>query len=169
MSAALLSHMRAWAPLPLRLALGFGFVYHGYPKLFTVEGNESLAGMLAGLGIPAPAVGAYLIGGFEFFGGILLLLGFGVRIVSGIGAVEMAVAAYLVHWSAGFNFMNVTGTTADGAMQFGLPGYEVNVLYIAGFLSLALSGSGPLSVPPLSHRVQEPEEVTPEPEPTYAG
>jgi putative oxidoreductase len=151
----------------LRFALGFGFVYHGCPKLFTVEGNESLAGMLAGLGIPAPALSAYLIGGFEFFGGILLLLGFGVRIVSGIGAVEMAVAAYSVHWSAGFNFMNVTGTTADGAMEFGLPGYEVNVLYIAGFLALALSGSGPLSLPPLTHRADEPEELTPEPAPTH--
>jgi uncharacterized membrane protein YphA (DoxX/SURF4 family) len=55
------------------------------------------------------------------------------------------------------------------AALLGLPGYEVNVLYIAGFLSLALSGSGPLSVPPLGHRAQKPEEVAPEPEPTHAG
>ncbi len=27
-----------WAPLPLRLILGFGFVYHGFPKLLQHEG-----------------------------------------------------------------------------------------------------------------------------------
>ena len=135
------------APIPLRLVLGFGFLVHGYPKLFTAEGNEGLVGMLTGIGMPAPGLSAYLVGAFEFFGGILLILGVGVRVISALGVVEMLVAAVLVHWPAGFDFMNVTGTTETGAMQFGLPGYEVNLLYVAGFLSLLVSGAGTLALP----------------------
>lgn len=141
------TRLQSFAPVPLRLLLGLGFVYHGYPKLFTGEGNESFAGMLSGIGAPLPELSAYAVGGFEFFGGILLLLGVAVRTVAALGVIEMIVAAVTVHWPAGFNFLNVTGTAPDGSMQFGLPGYEVNVLYIAGFLSLLISGAGAFGMP----------------------
>ena len=49
-----------WASLPLRLILGFGFAYHGYPKLF--GGHDGFAGMLTNLGIPAPGLMAWLVG-----------------------------------------------------------------------------------------------------------
>ena len=155
------NRIRSWAPIPLRLALGFGLLFHGYPKLFTAEGNASFVGMLAGIGVPAPGLSAYLIGAFEFFGGILLVLGVGVRVISALGAIEMLVAAVLVHWPAGFNFMNVTGTTETGAMQFGLPGYEVNLLYMAGFTSLVISGAGALALP--SVRQDDYSRAAPEP------
>jgi putative oxidoreductase len=35
--------------------------------------------------------------------------------------------------------------TAEGP-QFGPPGYEINLLYIAGLLALILGGAGPLSI-----------------------
>jgi len=152
--------LRSFAPIPLRLMLGFGFLVHGYPKLFTGEGNEGFVGMLEGIGVPAPGLNAYLIGGLEFFGGILLILGVGVRVISALGAAEMLVAAALVHWPAGFNFLNVTGMTDAGAMQFGMPGYEVNLLYIAGFLSLMISGAGRLSLP--SVRQEDVVQAAPE-------
>jgi putative oxidoreductase len=147
MQPTMQDRLQHFAPVPLRLMLGFGFLLHGYPKLFTGEGNESFAGMLSGLGVPAPGLNAYLLGGFEFFGGILLLLGVAVRVVSSLSTINMLVAAALVHWPAGFNFMNVTGVTESGQMQFGLPGYEVNLLYIAGFVSLVISGAGGFAVP----------------------
>lgn len=165
--------LRAWAPLPLRLALGFGLLFHGYPKLFTGEGSDSFAGMLAGIGVPAPGLSAYLIGAFEFFGGILLLLGVSVRVVSALGAVEMVVAAVTVHAPAGFNFLNNVGMTETGEPVFGLPGYEVNVVYLAGFLSLLLMGSGPLGLPSVRGNVEaertEAEQPASEPEPTHVG
>jgi putative oxidoreductase len=148
----------AFAPFPLRLLLGFGFVYHGYPKLFTGEGNESFEGMLSGMGVPLSELSAYAIGGFEFFGGIVLVLGVAVRTVAALGVIEMIVAAVTVHWTAGFDFLNVAGTASDGSMQFGLPGYEVNVLYIAGFLSLLLSGAGAFGLPRI--RIRD-EHATP--------
>ena len=166
------ARLQSVAPVPLRLVLGFGFLVHGYPKLFTAEGNEGFVGMLSSIGMPAPGLSAYLIGAFMFFGGILLILGVGVRVISALGAVGMLVSAVLVQWPAGFSSMNVTGAMDTGATQYGLPGYEVNLLYVAGFLSLLISGAGTLSVPSVRRagdargapepRIEEPPEEHPE-------
>ena len=64
-----------WAPLPLRLMIGVGFMYHGYPKLFTSEGHGAFVGMLQNIGIPAPGVAAWGVGVVEFVGGLALVLG----------------------------------------------------------------------------------------------
>jgi putative oxidoreductase len=45
----------------------------------------------------------------------------------------------------GFSAVNTIGMTADGP-SFGPPGYEVNLLYIAGLISLTLGGGGALSI-----------------------
>lgn len=137
---------RSLAPIPLRLILGSGFMYHGFPKLFSAGGHQNFVGMLQGSGMPAPELTAWAVGGFEFFGGLALVVGAFTAAISVLGAVEMAVAALLVHLPAGFNFLNITGQTETGAPIFGIPGYEVNLLYIAGFLALALGGAGALSV-----------------------
>lgn len=147
MTAPWKNRLQSFAPVPLRWMIGAAFLIHGYPKLFTAEGNQAFVGMLAGIGVPVAGLTAYLIGAFEFFGGILLILGVGVRTVSLLGIIEMLVAAALVHLPAGFNFIHVTGTTDAGAPQFGLPGFEVNLLYLAGFLSLLISGAGRLGLP----------------------
>ena len=31
---------KRWAPLPLRIMLGVGFLYHGWPKVFSSQGHE---------------------------------------------------------------------------------------------------------------------------------
>ncbi len=146
------NRLQSFAPVPLRWMIGVALLIHGYPKLFTADGNQAFAGMLAGISIPGPGLSAYLIGAFEFFGGILLILGVAVRVVSFLGAIEMLVAAALVHAPAGFNFIHVIGTTEAGGEQFGLPGYEVNLLYLAGFLSLLISGAGRLGLPSVRGR-----------------
>ena len=45
-----LAMARRWAPLPLRLIVGYGFIAHGYAKL--MRGPESFAGVLHVLGVP---------------------------------------------------------------------------------------------------------------------
>lgn len=131
-------------PLPLRLMLGFGFLYHGVPKL-TPSGHQDLVGMLQGIGIPLPEAMAWATGIFEALGGAMLILGLWVVPVAAIGVVEMAVAMFTVHLPHGFNFLNITGMTEAGP-EFGMPGYEVNLLYIAGFLTLMLLGAGAASL-----------------------
>lgn len=133
-----------WAAMPLRLVLGFGFLYHGLPKL-TGAGHEMIAGMLQSIGIPAAGLMGWIVALVEVIGGAALISGAFTTIVSALLLVEMVVAMFTVHWSAGFNFINITGMTEQGP-QFGLPGYEVNLLYIAGLAALMLLGATHLSV-----------------------
>ena len=55
-----------------------------------------------GLGLPFPAVMAYLAWGAEYFGAILLLLGLAVRWISIPLMITMLVAAFSVHWQNGW-------------------------------------------------------------------
>ncbi len=139
---------RSWseyASLPLRILLGFGFAYHGFPKLFSSQGHAMFLGMLQNIGVPGAGLASWLVGIVEFFGGLLLIAGAFVTIISILGIINMLVAMFTVHLPQGFNFLNITGMGEAGP-TFGMPGYEVNVLYIAGFLALALAGAGTLSV-----------------------
>ncbi len=138
-------HWSEWAPIPLRLVLGFGFMYHGFPKLFDAEERQGTIGMFEGMGIPAPEASVWLVGIVEFFGGLALILGAFVVIVAALGVIDMLVAMFVVHLPSGFNFMNITDMGPEGP-EFGMPGYEVNLLYVAGFLALMLGGAGILSI-----------------------
>jgi putative oxidoreductase len=80
----------------------------------------------------------------EILGGLAILAGAFVAVVSVPLIVLMLVAMFTVHLRYGFSAINTIGLTADGP-QFGPPGYEVNLLYIAGLLALILGGAGPLS------------------------
>ena len=51
-------------------------------------------------GIPLPQVSAWMAGGTEFFGGVLLILGVATRLVSLPMAFTMFVAAFAVHGAA---------------------------------------------------------------------
>ena len=137
---------RGWdfASIPLRLVLGIGFIYHGYPKIFNAGEHEFFVGMLQNLGIPAAGLMAWVVGIVEFFGGIALILGAFVTVVSILGIINMLVAMFTVHFEHGFNFINMTMT--EQGPSFGMPGYEVNLLYIAGFLALAIAGAGAASI-----------------------
>jgi putative oxidoreductase len=134
-----------WAPLPLRLVIGFAFMYHGWPKLFTSAGHGGFVGNLHGIGVPAPEPAAWALAVLEVLGGLALLIGAFTTVVAALLIVHQLVALLTVHLSAGFSFVHVTGMTASGP-QFGLPGYEVNLLFIAGLLALLLGGPGAASV-----------------------
>ena len=139
------THRCSWAVLPLRLMLGVGMMIHGFPKLFSPAGHEQFEQMLVGIGVPAPGIAAWFVGGLEVFGGALVMLGALTRLLSALFIVEMLVAAYTVHLPSGFNVVNITGMGPDGP-TFGMPGYELNLLYIAGFVTLLIAGAGRYSV-----------------------
>lgn len=132
-----------WALLPLRLMVGFGFAAHGYAKL--ARGPESFIPIVAALGMPAPAFTAWVTSLVEFFGGILLMLGAFVVPLSVPLAAIMVTAMFGVHFRYGFSSIRLKVLTGAGA-EFGPIGYELNLLYLAGIVTLALAGSSPLSV-----------------------
>jgi putative oxidoreductase len=134
---------RQWAPLPLRLIIGYGFMAHGWAKLS--RGPEGFAKLLEQIGAPLPVATAWASTLVEVLGGLAILAGAFVTAASVPLIVMMLVAMFTVHLRYGFSAINTIGLTADGP-QFGPPGYEVNLLYIAGLLALILGGAGPYSI-----------------------
>src|SRR5258708_24819597 len=56
-----------WAPIPLRLIVGYGFMEHGFAKLS--RGPEAFAAILHTIGVPAPHLMAWLTILTELIGG----------------------------------------------------------------------------------------------------
>lgn len=138
-----------WAPLPLRLVLGYGLLEHGLAKLG--RGPEVFAAILHGLGVPAPHVMAWLTIVTEIAGGLAVLLGAFVPLAGLPLAVMLVVAGATVHLRYGFSSITLLTVTEAGP-QFGPPGIEVNLLYLAGLAALALGGGGPLSIDQIVRR-----------------
>lgn len=89
--------------LGMRLMLGVVFMYHGSQKLFGAFGGSGIdgfAGFLASIGVPLPTLNAYMAGGAEFFGGLLLAAGVFARLASIPVIFTMLVAAFTVHGGA---------------------------------------------------------------------
>jgi putative oxidoreductase len=132
-----------WLALPLRLVIGFGFMAHGWAKLS--RGPSGFAKLLTQIGAPLPETTAWVSTFVELLGGLAIFVGVFVEVVSLPLIVMMLVATFTVHLKYGFSSINTIGLTPNGP-QFGPPGYEVNLLYIAGLLTLILGGAGALSV-----------------------
>ena len=132
-----------WAPMPLRMIVGYGFMEHGFAKLS--KGPEVFAAILQAIGVPAPHLMAWLTILTELIGGLAVLLGAFVSFVSLPMAALLFVAIFTVHLPYGFSSIKLMSVTA-GRAQFGPPGYEVNLLYLACLAALGLGGSGPLAI-----------------------
>ena len=132
-----------WAPIPLRLIVGYGFMEHGFAKLS--KGPENFAAILHAIGVPVPHLMAWLTILTELFGGLAVLLGAFVSLVSLPMAALLFVAIFTVHLPYGFSSIKLMSVT-PGRAQFGPPGYEVNLLYLASLAALVFGGSGPLAL-----------------------
>jgi putative oxidoreductase len=132
-----------WAPIPLRLIVGYGFMQHGVAKL--LKGPDAFAAILQMIGVPGPHWMAWLTILTEIFGGLAVLLGAFVTLVSLPMAAVLLVAIFTVHLPYGFSSIKLVAVTATGA-RFGPVGYETNLLYLACLASLVLGGSGPLAI-----------------------
>jgi putative oxidoreductase len=116
---------------------------HGWAKLS--QGPSGFAKLLAQIGAPLPDATAWTSTFVELLGGLAIFVGAFVEVVSIPLIVMMLMAMFTVHLRYGFSSINTIGLTADGP-KFSPPGYEVNLLYIAGLTSLILDGAGALSI-----------------------
>lgn len=132
-----------WAPIPLRLIVGFGFMEHGFAKLS--KGPDAFASILQAIGVPAPHLMAWLTILTELIGGFAVLLGAFVWLVSLPMAALLFVAIFTVHLPYGFSSIKLMNVTS-GRAQFGPPGYECDLLYLACLAGLILGGSGPAAI-----------------------
>ena len=79
--------------LAIRLYWGWQFAQNGWGKLHNLA---KITDYFRSLNIPFPAANAHFIAGLEFFGGLLLILGLGTRLVGLLLAANMMVA----YWTA---------------------------------------------------------------------
>ncbi|HVZ72744.1 MAG TPA: DoxX family protein [Polyangia bacterium] len=116
-------------PTLARLTVGLVFIGTGWGKLHSLP---DVTDYFASLHIPAPGLNARLAAGTEFFGGVLVLLGLGTRLVTLPMAFTMVVA-----------ILSAKRGDVDGLTS--LVGLE-EWSYIVFFLWLAVAGAGPLSL-----------------------
>jgi putative oxidoreductase len=145
-----------WYAIPLRLIVGFGFMQHGYAKL--ARGPEDFITILHTIGVPIPFLLGWATIAVEIFGGLFVLLGALVPLATIPMVMVLLVAIISVHLPNGFSSIKLESFGAAGA-HFGQPGYETDLLYVAGLIALCCGGAGPVSVDGLLRRKAMPTRV----------
>ena len=123
------------ALLGLRLVVGLGFAAHGAQKLFGYLGGhgiEGTAGFFEQIGLRPGKVHAWAAGTAEFFGGLLIALGFLTPVAAAALIAVMTAAVLSVHLRNGFFVSN--------------NGYEYNLVLTAAVFALAGTGAGSWSI-----------------------
>src|SRR4051794_14040291 len=129
--------LAVFAALPLRFIIGFGFMQHGLSKL--TRGPDAFAATLHGLAVPAPYLMAWLTIVIEILGGLAVFLGCLIPLFALPMTVVLLVAMFTVHLQFGFSSIKLV-SVISGRPQFGPPGYECDLLYIASLAALVLGG-----------------------------
>jgi putative oxidoreductase len=132
-----------WYAIPLRLIVGYGFLAHGLAKL--LRGPQSFIDILGALGVFEPFLSGWLTILVEIFGGLAVIAGLFIPLVSVPMIVVLLVAILAVHLPNGFSSIKLESVTSAGA-HFGQPGYETDLLYLAAIVALVLGGSGPFAL-----------------------
>jgi putative oxidoreductase len=116
-------------PLLVRLTLGLVFVTSGWGKLHSLD---DVTKFFESLNIPAPGIQARFVSSIEFGGGLLLIAGFGTRIVSALLIGVMTVAILTAKLPDLHGVVDLAGTD--------------EFAYLVMFVWLVVSGGGAASV-----------------------
>lgn len=119
-----------WSTVILRLVLGLTFFIHGLAKF--QGGIENTVGWFDSIGLPGFL--AYAVAALELVGGLLVVVGFGTRILSALFVLLMLGATFKVKLALGF--------LGNGQMA----GYELDLALMAMALFLAINGGNKLSL-----------------------
>ncbi|MDB5144252.1 MAG: DoxX family protein [Mucilaginibacter sp.] len=131
------------APLFLRLAIGFSFMAHGWTKLS--RGPEGYEKLLTLIHVPFPHIMAWVSPFVEVLGGFAIFAGIFVGLTAIPLICTMLVAMFTIHIHYGYSAVKTIGLTPQGPL-FGPPGYEINLIYVAGLIALIISGAGKFSL-----------------------
>ncbi len=128
-----MDRLAPFAPTLLRIIVGITFVVMGLPKL---ENPAGFTAFLERLHVPLPMIFTWIIILLEVFGGLLLILGLGIRWITILFVIEMLVTTLVVKRNVGF----VAPAGRPGV------GYELDLLLLVSSLVLLILGPGTLSV-----------------------
>jgi putative oxidoreductase len=115
--------------LLLRLVLAYGF--YG-PAMMKIKNIDSIISWFTDMGMPMPALNAYMAATTEGLGVLFLILGFSTRIIAVPLIVVMLVAIKTVHLANGF--------------ESGNNGFEIPLYYIIMLIALFIYGPGKYSL-----------------------
>lgn len=124
-----LSNLKDLPLLFFRLVLAYGFYGPAIMKLKNIDGIIS---WFTDMGMPMPALNAYMATATENIGVLFLILGFSTRIISVPLIVVMLVAIKTVHLANGF--------------ESGNNGFEIPLYYIIMLFALFVYGPGKFSL-----------------------
>jgi putative oxidoreductase len=138
-------------PALIRLTVGVVFIQSGWGKLHTLD---EVTKLFTDLHIPLPGFNAILASSTEFFGGILILVGLGARLVALPLAFTMVVAIITAQREQVEGLASLVGLTEWS--------------YLVMFLAIALRGPGGLSLDGLLARLLSPKPAAELPRPQLA-
>ncbi len=134
--APIYANLSRWSYPIIRFFTGLILVPHGAQKLFGWFGGYGLEGtggyFANNLGLEPGVFWAALVGGTEFFGGLLMAVGLLTRPAAVGVAIVMAVAVFAVHMPNGF--------------FWGAGGYEYPMLWGLIALAIAFRGGAEMSL-----------------------
>ncbi|MBB2841049.1 DoxX family protein [Rhizobium sophoriradicis] len=118
-----------------RILLSFMFVLSGFMKLSDPAGT---AGMIAGAGLPAATLLAYVAGLFELLAGLAVLTGFQVRIAGWLlaGFCVFTAVAFHLPYASGAELVNILNQIM--VMK--------NITLAGAYILLATVGAGDYSI-----------------------
>jgi putative oxidoreductase len=124
--------------LAMRLILAYGFWNPAMMKWGNIDG---IAEWFNSMGYPLPLFNAYAAATTELLGAVLLVIGFGTRLISIPLIVVMLVAIFTVHLGGGF--------------EAGNNGFEIPLYYMIMLFTLLIYGEGNISMIGLIKRFQK--------------
>jgi len=124
-----LSNLKDLPLLFLRIILAIGF--YG-PAMMKIKNIDGIISWFTDMGMPMPALNAYLATATENLGVLFLILGFSTRIISVPLIMVMIVAIKTVHLANGF--------------ESGNNGFEIPLYYILMLFTLFIYGPGKYSL-----------------------
>jgi len=134
-TSSIIKTEQSLSTLPLRLIAGILFSAHGAQKLYAWFGGYGLDGTgqwMESIGLSPGYLMALMAGSTEFFGGLLLIIGFLTRPTSFALAITMIVAIFTVH--------------IDNGLFMASNGYEFGLSLLAITVALFIQGGGKHSV-----------------------
>lgn len=136
-----LGGLGAWGLLALRLMMGIVFIAHGWPKVnprSRIGGIPGWTQAMLRMRIPFPAFFGVAVPLSEFVGGMMMILGLGVRVVAFLQLCIMIIAILRAKIPRGVKFTENDKT-----------GWEFDFILGATALALLLTGAGRIALDPL--------------------
>lgn len=119
---------QSYADLPIRLTVGFHLIYGTQDNVFSWDRMLEFEAFLSHFGFPFPLISAIISVYAQFLCGILIIIGYKVRLAGAIMCFNFSVAIVMVHLNDPY------------------PAIYPAISMLAGSLFLLLAGSGKVSL-----------------------